>query len=178
MDNERELILCLRHLRHDWVNRLQLIKSYSALGQFDKLDEVIGSVVYEIEQESKLTRMGLERFLLFIHRHSWRRTSLEMDYEIIGTVPYLQEEEPVIIAWLEGFLTLLLEHLDDTESNSLHMSFETDDATYLYGDFSGKFKNVEAWKHSLEKYIATSQLTVTLQNLEETTFTVAILLKT
>lgn len=56
-----ELIHLLSHSRHDWMNKLQLIKGNLTLKKYDRVFEIIDEVVIEAQHESKLSNLRIPR---------------------------------------------------------------------------------------------------------------------
>ncbi|BBP91222.1 hypothetical protein BsIDN1_48400 [Bacillus safensis] len=52
-----ELIDLLSRSRHDWMNKLQLIKGNLTLEKYDRVFEIIEEMVIEAQHESKLSNL-------------------------------------------------------------------------------------------------------------------------
>ena len=62
MEKEWDVVEVLRYARHDWLNKLQLIKGNLALNRLDRANEIIEEIVNESKHESKLTNINMRLF--------------------------------------------------------------------------------------------------------------------
>lgn len=68
MEKDWDTVELLRHSRHDWLNKIQLIKGNLTLGKIDRIKEIIDEIVYHTEQESKLSNLPISLFsIIFIN---------------------------------------------------------------------------------------------------------------
>ncbi|MGL4523479.1 MAG: Spo0B domain-containing protein [Bacilli bacterium] len=175
MNIDKELVECMKQTRHDWLNKLQLIRGYHALGQSERLTATIESIVYEMDQQSKLSSMGMDRIAVFIFRYGWTSQPLILTYEIIGPTPALQMFEDVLYSFFTNLVEQLEKFVDQSEtSHSLHISFESDKETVVYMDFNGKFKNIASWQHILESICQECALSITIEALNQSAFTLSV----
>lgn len=82
MGHAHQTIRALSHYRHDFLNELQLIKSYAALGRMDKVDSVIGRVAYRAEQESRISNLRIPVFAEKILTYNWDSPVVPIEIEV------------------------------------------------------------------------------------------------
>ena len=52
----------LRHVRHDWLNKLQLIKGNLDLDKIDQAHRIIEEIIIEAQNETKLSNLNIPKF--------------------------------------------------------------------------------------------------------------------
>ena len=83
MEKEWDIVEVLRHSRHDWLNKLQLIKGNLDLNRIDRAKAIIDEIVIEVQHESKLSNLHIPLFasLLFkVELGKYISFSLNMRY--------------------------------------------------------------------------------------------------
>ncbi|MCU9601859.1 sporulation initiation phosphotransferase B [Pallidibacillus thermolactis] len=117
-----EPIELLRHVRHDWLNRLQLIKGYQALGKTEKVKEIIDHIILSTDQESKLSSINLPKLALLLITYNWESPSFVLNYEVIGEGEIKNINDHFITQWFDTFFKLLNEYAFDEEENELNIT--------------------------------------------------------
>ncbi|WP_347549427.1 Spo0B C-terminal domain-containing protein [Pseudalkalibacillus hwajinpoensis] len=74
----------LRHSRHDWLNRLQLIKGNIALDHVDRAKEIIEEIIIQSRQEAKLSNLNAPKLAEYILTFNWCNHLFQLDFEVIG----------------------------------------------------------------------------------------------
>lgn len=114
----------LRNSRHDWLNRLQLIKGHLALNRTDRVHELIEEMTKQARQESRLSDLGIDRVAETFLTFHWQPHPYELQYEITGTPRQLSFWHQA----LESFFTRLFSKFDENcstkEKNRLFVSFQ------------------------------------------------------
>ena len=57
----------LRHVSHDWLNSLQLIKGYKAMGKMEKVKEIIDHIIQQLTMEANFTNINLPKLSAIIY---------------------------------------------------------------------------------------------------------------
>lgn len=117
-----EPIELLRHVRHDWLNRLQLIKGYQALGKTEKVKEIIDHIILSTDQESKISSINLPKLALLLITYNWESPSFVLNYEVIGEGEIKNINDHFITQWFDTFFKLLNEYAFDEEENELNIT--------------------------------------------------------
>ena len=59
MKKDWNIVEVLRHARHDWLNRVQLIKGYISLNNIERVNKILDEIIADAYQESKLSNMNM-----------------------------------------------------------------------------------------------------------------------
>lgn len=84
MTDPQEIIRIFQHQRHDWLNKIQLIKGNLALGKTDRVGRIIEEIVWDMQQEARLTNLKLPKFCILLLTHNWVEQAFQIEYEIIN----------------------------------------------------------------------------------------------
>lgn len=150
MDKKWTVVDALRHSRHDWLNRLQLVKSHLSLGGVDRVHELIEEFVGEAQQEARLINLKMPLFAELLLTYSWNSPPCELDFEVLGEeqLPLTHLDQP-LTTWTEQFFYLLHRSLDHHTENHLSVTVEQEaEETKIYFDFRGKLLDthvIECW---------------------------------
>lgn len=173
MSKEWDVVELLKHARHDWLNRLQLIKGNLSLNRLDRVQQTIEEIIAISKNESKLTSTGAHKLTALLLTYGFRETVLKLDIEVNGKVCDLSPYDEELADWCES-LFYVLENVANKESNHhLNVSFYLEEGPSLFFDFSGIIENekkIEEWlsKETLTMFniacykIAKDELTVQL----------------
>lgn len=171
--DERDVLKILRHTRHDWLNKIQLIKGYLALGKQERIEAIIQKIVHESEQESKLSSIGLPKFAAFILTYNWDPKSFILKYEVIGTEKVSNLDDNQLTSWLQLFFEAV--HLSSTESedNVLSVRIKLDNQTLSFNmDYKGILKDKAAIRDILNR--VPEQFYIEEKNLENDRFKIKL----
>ncbi|MBM7605760.1 stage 0 sporulation protein B (sporulation initiation phosphotransferase) [Metabacillus crassostreae] len=155
--NEARIVDILSHSRHDWMNKLQLIKGNLSLQKYDRIKDIIEEIVIEAQQESKLCNLKMPAFASFLMTFNWSKHQFYLEYEVIGELKVLKEYDELLTKWSKGFLDILDHTVDSTCENHLCLTLKTDDQVkdkicFIF-EFDGKINNTELvteWIHSTD----------------------------
>jgi len=117
--NEMDTIELLRHSRHDWLNKIQLISGYISLGKTEKVKEIISDIIYSTQMESKLSNLGLPHFATYLLTYNWKTKPFIMKYEIIGNGKLDIKNDYDLVLWLERFQNTLLKASDHSNERTI-----------------------------------------------------------
>jgi stage 0 sporulation protein B (sporulation initiation phosphotransferase) len=139
----------LRHARHDWLNKLQLIKGNLALNKIDQVERLMDEMVVEARQESRLSNLKLPRFAEILLTFNWERHPFQIEYEILDESCSWQIDDEKLSKWIYSFFEIIEESVAPFQENYLSISFERhEENVRFYFDFSGTIKEqqkVENW---------------------------------
>lgn len=154
MNRKWTVMDALSHSRHDWLNRLQMIKGNLSLGRVEEIHELIERFVQEARQESSLTGLSMPRFTEWILTYNWKQQPCLLEYEVIGKVHNLSHLDEAICEWTDQFFQLLQHSLDVYVENYVCITVECEEEeTRFFFDFRGKLTNVD----DITKWLATIQ---------------------
>ncbi|ANB60141.1 sporulation initiation phosphotransferase B [Anoxybacteroides amylolyticum] len=145
MEKRWSVLDALRHSRHDWLNKIQLIKGNLALNKLERVHEIIAEIVREMQHESKLTNLNASRFAEWLLTYNWEAHHVVVSYEILGDGGDLSLYDELLVTWCDAFLQQLEQQADSSGENHLDISIEIEDASVrLFFDYRGKIKDGDA----------------------------------
>jgi len=159
------IIEILSHSRHDWMNKLQLLKGNLALKKYDRAKDMIDEIVMEAQHESKLCNLKMNQFAEYILTYNWMNHSYTIEYFILGDVMDLSNFDKSMTNWVQTFFTLIEEAVEPEGDNHLMLTIETDQhQTRFLFDFHGILKESK----ELRAFLSTSH--EPLLNLKEVSY--------
>ncbi|MCD7032934.1 sporulation initiation phosphotransferase B [Metabacillus sp. GX 13764] len=145
-DTEWGIVDIISHYRHDWMNRLQLIKGNLSLEKFDRVNEIVDEIIIEAQQESKLCNLKAPEFASLLMTFSWESHPFTLEYEVLGEISDLSLFERKMISFCSGLFRMLDECADCKTENHLVVSIETKNLNGQTGfifDFQGMITDSE-----------------------------------
>ena len=107
MEKEWDIVEVLRHSRHDWLNRLQLIKGNLDLNRIDRAKAYINEIVIEAQHESKLSNFHFPLFASLLLKSNWEQHLFQLEYEVLNDVEAVKINDR-ILSELDKILLCLL----------------------------------------------------------------------
>jgi len=142
MKKEWSIVDVLRHSRHDWLNKIQLIKGNVALHKYDRVKEIIDEIVMETQNESRLTNLHLDQLSTYIMTFNWEPHRFMIEYEVIGGAGDLSSYDDNLLAWCESLFNLLDSTIDLLGENQLSITIEIlKEEVRFFFDFRGIIKD-------------------------------------
>ncbi|WP_212964996.1 Spo0B C-terminal domain-containing protein [Lederbergia ruris] len=172
MIDKEETLTLLQHARHDWLNRIQLIKGYLALGKVDQAERVIEEIVLESQQETKLTKLGLPEFATLLLLHNWggEGHAFQIEYEFINDLPVHFINDLKLTSWMKSFFQTISDALHPLYGNRLYVSIKPlEKSLSLHFDFDGKLKDLRSFEQWVLNY-EDEQIHINLEEVSETNF--------
>ncbi|WP_445490147.1 Spo0B C-terminal domain-containing protein [Niallia sp. 03133] len=167
MNKDWNTIDFLRHVRHDWLNKIQLIKGNLALNKEERVKEIIEEIIMESQNEARLSNLEIPQFALLLLTSNWKNYSFQLEYEVLNDGKCLHIEDTALTDWTAKFFEVLHCSIKAYAENHLSVSIDPQfTEVSFYFDFSGIIENKEAIHHFL-KTEASSNLKVILQELTE-----------
>lgn len=135
---EWNVVDVLRHSRHDWLNKLQLIKANIDLNRIDRVKDIIEEIVIESQNEAKLTNLQLDKLAGFFMTYNWECHNFSLEFEVLGHACNLSNYDEQMVTWCEQFFSKLDESVLKAGENHLSISIHTDNSDVrFFFDFSG-----------------------------------------
>jgi stage 0 sporulation protein B (sporulation initiation phosphotransferase) len=160
--NEWNIVDILSHSRHDWMNKLQLIKGNLSLQKYDRVNDILEEVIIEAQQESKLCNLKMPSFASYIMTFNWSNRHFVLEYEILGNVMSLEAFDACMTQWSKSFLDILDNTVDFSSDNHLNITIDigsNEEGVRFFFDFIGIIKDTDQltdWLQAVEH----SQITV------------------
>ncbi|MEW9500561.1 Spo0B domain-containing protein [Jeotgalibacillus marinus] len=127
MKNSIRSLELLQHSRHDWMNRLQVIKGNIELSNIDRAKKVIEEIIIEVRQEAQLSSLGVPRFSEWLLTYNWNRSArLFVKYELLNEGQIPQEMDTTIFEWTKKVVDKIEKSVPDEVNNELYLFFKVD----------------------------------------------------
>ncbi|UII55030.1 sporulation initiation phosphotransferase B [Cytobacillus spongiae] len=150
MKKDWDTVEVLRHARHDWLNKIQLIKGNLALNKLDRVKTIIDEIVMEAQNDSKLSNLNSPHFATLLFTYNWESHSFQLEFEVLNDLNQINLDDEKLTAWTTEFFSLLDTSIEAFHPNHLSISIEPHlNGARFFFDFSGIIKE----KEQLEKFL-------------------------
>ncbi|CAG9619487.1 Spo0B C-terminal domain-containing protein [Sutcliffiella rhizosphaerae] len=172
---KRKTLDVLRHSRHDWLNRLQLIKANLSLGRLERVSNLIDEIVLESNHESNLTNLHAPLFAEYLITYHWEPRLFSFEYEVIGNPVDMSKLDDILYRWISSLFTGLEKVVNRTGDNHLFLSLHIEKTEVrFFFDINGILEDTGFLKHWLknqpnEFYVNEKEISI-----EESNFTVSL----
>ena len=138
MDKEWDIVEVLRHSRHDWLNRLQLIKGNLDLNRIDRAKAYINEIVIEAQHESRLSNLHLPIFASLLYKSNWENHLFQLEYEVLNDLEAVKIKDEILSNWTNSFFICLDQGIEAFQENHLSITIQPQsDGVRFFFDFSG-----------------------------------------
>lgn len=162
------IVEVLRHARHDWMNKLQLIKGNIALKKLDNVERIMDEMIVEAQQESRLSNLKLPHFASILLTFNWEPHPFQIDYEILDENGGLTTSDQKLSTWIQSFFHTLETLVVPYQENHLYFSIERyQKGTRFDFEFNGTIKEKEI--QNLKQWLLNQGNIVKKVNLKECT---------
>ncbi|MGP7816840.1 Spo0B C-terminal domain-containing protein [Niallia sp. 01092] len=174
MNKDWNTIDFLRHVRHDWLNKIQLIKGNLALNKEERVKEIIEMIIMEAKHEAKLSNLHMPQFALLLLTCNWENNCFQLEYEVLNEEKCLFIEDAALTDWTVTFFEVLNSCIKTYAENHLSVSIDPQSkGVSLYFDFSGIIEDKVSIEHFL-KSKTSDTIKVTLYELTEEELTLEL----
>lgn len=136
MSEEMDTINLLRHYRHDWLNRLQLISGYIDIGDEAKAKEIMNDTINAAENESKLSNLGIPGFAADVLTFNWKGYTFTLNCDVACETTWTGYDRHFQAFFRE--ITDFFEQFSFRgENNDLHLMISDDGSRKLSVHFAG-----------------------------------------
>ncbi|WP_181349710.1 Spo0B domain-containing protein [Thalassobacillus sp. CUG 92003] len=170
MGQSEDIIHLLRHKRHDWMNHLQLVQGYAAMGKQDEVVDKVKSLIAEAEQERKLLNANAPHFTLWLLSFNWYHDNYRLSYTVDKDGFSGERYDLSLLARSKRVLSVLLDHSDPDVlyEGDIYISGGAKEETppLLEWRITGSYKDEAALKRDLlqETFITDVQMENTKQS--------------
>jgi stage 0 sporulation protein B (sporulation initiation phosphotransferase) len=154
MKKQWNIVEVLRQSRHDWLNKIQLIKGNLALNKLERVKEIIEEIVIETQHEAKLTNLNALEFAELLMTYNWQAQHFRLEYEVLGDVCDLSAYDEELVNWCRQFFYVLKEHADGNGENHLSISIQIEENVRFFFDYSGTITNTNSLKEWISSHMA------------------------
>lgn len=149
-----ETIELLKHSRHDWLNKIQLIKGYLDLNQLEEVKRILNEVLIETKNFTHLDRLNLPMFATLLYTHNWSSTSFFLDFEVEEGIS-ISIDDQLLALWTSSFFFTLEKCIQPFSTNHLSITIGScNEGKCFYFDYSGTIVD----KEQLISFCKTSEL--------------------
>jgi stage 0 sporulation protein B (sporulation initiation phosphotransferase) len=164
MEKDWDIVKVLRHSRHDWLNKLQLIKGNLDLNRIDRVKEYIDEIVIEAQNEAKLSNFRLPMFASLLLRSNWEKHAFELEYEVLNDPTPVEINDYSLTTWIQSFFVCLDQAIEAFQENHLSITIDPQiEGVRFFFDFSGIINKNEL----IEQFLATSDMDVEIKEFSE-----------
>lgn len=121
MNQKEEVIEALQYSRHDWLNRLQLIKGNIALKRIDRVEQLIEEITNQMRTESVLTSLSAVELTHLLLTYNWSAKRFQLQYELDIDPQRVVIDDAFITTLLKRLFLKLNEHCNECSDNLLHV---------------------------------------------------------
>ncbi|HEY4551853.1 MAG TPA: Spo0B C-terminal domain-containing protein [Bacillaceae bacterium] len=144
MNENWNVIEVLRHSRHDWLNRLQMIKGNLSLGKTEQALRVVDQIVMEMKQEARLSNLRLPKMAEMLLTHNWEKHLFRIEYEIMSECGSFDIDDGLVTDWLQSLFDCLDRASLPNHDNYLYLTMERQgDAVRFLFHYNGIIKNTD-----------------------------------
>lgn len=144
-----DVLNILRHYRHDWLNHLQLINGYLAMGRVEKVENLINEMVIQAKNESHLSNLNMDEFAEKILTFNWQGNSIWLSFEIISETGDWSKWEQMIISYFDNIMNLLNNHTKSGEEQQAIVIINDLDKKSVDIDFHGCLRIDQEWRENI-----------------------------
>jgi len=171
MGKEWDIVEVLRHSRHDWLNKLQLIKGNLDLNRIDRVKAVIDEIVIEAQHETKLSNLQMPLFAALLLKSNWENPSFKLEYEVLIDSESIKIDDASMTNWTNSFFSCLNQAIEDFQENHLSITIEPQlDGVRFFFDFSG----IIIKRELIEKFLADPALDVVVKGFSGSELTLEV----
>jgi stage 0 sporulation protein B (sporulation initiation phosphotransferase) len=164
MEKEWDIVEVLRHSRHDWLNRLQLIKGNLDLNRIDRAKAYINEIVIEAQHESKLSNFHLPKFASLLLKSNWESHLFQLEYEVLNDLEAVEINDNILSNWTKSFFICLDQAIEAFQENHLSITIQPEsNGVRFFFDFSG----IIIKKELIEQFLISSEIEVTVKEFSE-----------
>ncbi|WP_285765532.1 Spo0B domain-containing protein [Peribacillus sp. SI8-4] len=159
MNKNWTTIETLRQTRHDWLNKIQIIKGNLELNRIDRVKGIIDEIIIETQNEARLSSLNLPKFTEMLLTSNWNNGSFYCEYEIIDVFQGSADVDELMYRWTTDYFTILDKSLDPAFENVLSVSMGKKQMDSMRCSFhlQGKFIDQPAVIEFLERSLTAEQ---------------------
>lgn len=158
-----ETVELLRHARHDWLNKIQLIQGYLSMGNPKRVHDLINEMVFECEQETKLSNLPLPELASFFLTYNFERHPVLLKYEVKGNGTVVGSLDGRIADWFRRFMEIMNKSVSDGEENELYITLDLKEGRIVFSvHFNGELCRTEP----IEQFFSKTNLSFIVEDLK------------
>lgn len=146
----------LKYSRHDWLNKLQLIKGNLSINRMDRVKEIIDEIVMEMRNESLLSHLNVPELATFLISYNWENYLIQISYEVLNgeLEGSFQVDDQKITEWTSTFLEALESSVDEKGNHTLFIVIQQEqNGIRFFFDFRGIITKQQIVNDFLQKSV-------------------------
>lgn len=152
MKTDWDVIEVLRYARHDWLNKIQLIKGNLALNKIDRAKEIIDEIVVDAQAEAKLSNLNIPQFASLLLTYNWENHLFQVEYDVMDSKMTGYLNDVWLTNWTSSFFSCLNSSIKPFCENYLSITIDPQmDGTRFFFDFRGIITSMKQVEQFLEK---------------------------
>ncbi|MBU9713987.1 Spo0B C-terminal domain-containing protein [Evansella tamaricis] len=151
MQKDWSVVDVLRHYRHDWLNKIQLIKGNLDIGRMERVHSLIDEVVLQSKNESHLTNMNAERLAERLLTFNWEEHPYVLSYEALSGQEDWSLVEDHVLELTNEIFYMFDQCAKGGYDNSLLLTLKDMEGIHLEFDFQGQILIDDNWNDKIEK---------------------------
>lgn len=161
MDKEWTTVDILRHSRHDWLNRIQLIKGNLDLNKLERVKAIIDEIVIEAQHEARLSNLRMPKTAELLLTCNWVTRPFKLEYEVLDIKAGCENMDTFLYGWTGALFDVLAVALEPYEDNQLLLSFWENEKKVCFSfELQGKLRNEASLRHYLEQPLQGGQTVI------------------
>ena len=152
METKWTTVELLRHARHDWLNKVQLIKGNMALGKMDRVTGLVDEIIVEAQQEARISNMNMPLLAELLLTGRWLQYRFDITYELMDDLKGYPEYDELITKWMKALFNEIDQRTDVFETLQLTILISrAEDASLKIGfEFQGQVNNRDEFLNILQ----------------------------
>jgi stage 0 sporulation protein B (sporulation initiation phosphotransferase) len=144
MNHNWDIVKVLRYARHDWLNKIQLIKGNLSLNRLERAQDIIDEIVMEAQLEAKLSNLQLPQFASLLLVTNWNNHYFRLEYEVLGDIQSVKMDDTQLTNWTGSFFAKIDSCIEAFQENHLSISImPQENGVQFFFDFTGTILNQE-----------------------------------
>lgn len=157
MEKKWDIIEILKYCRHDWLNKVQLIKGNLELGKVDEVKGIIDAFIMESKNEAQLSNLNMPKLAELFITLNWRGLPFAFEYEILEAKKGCTKVDQEMYDWTISFIDCLSQSLDPVAPNELKIViYDKGESIRFTFDLKGKILSEETISRYLSESPASS----------------------
>ncbi|MGM9923774.1 MAG: Spo0B C-terminal domain-containing protein [Bacillus sp. (in: firmicutes)] len=171
MDKQWGIIELLNYSRHDWLNKIQLIKGNIELNKLDDVKDIIDSIIVEAKNEALLANMQMPKLAELLMTSNWREFVFSIEYEVSYVRNGCESIDKTMYNWTEAYLNMLNKAVDPFTENELKIVIDEIENRLCFAfDLQGKIIDKQLAGTFLKEYPSSATISIASFTNEELVF--------
>ncbi|OIK14322.1 Spo0B C-terminal domain-containing protein [Bacillus sp. MUM 13] len=153
MEKNWTTVEILGHSRHDWLNKIQLIKGNLELNKTERVKAIIDEIIIDAQHEARLSNLKMSRFGELLMTANWGSRPFRLEFEVIEVLKGCAPLDGTMHHWTSQLFSVLDAALDMFGENVLSVSIFENMAGHIRFSFElqGMLKNESQLQEFLNK---------------------------